>query len=224
MIRAILTDIEGTTSSISFVHETLFPYARQRIAAFVQAHANEAKVRELLDEVSVEVGTPLCLDMTIQTLCDWIDADRKATPLKALQGMIWQQGYEAGELKGHVYPDAVASLQAWHSQGLKLYIYSSGSVQAQKLIFGHTAYGDLTPLFSGYYDTGIGHKRETAAYNHIVADIGLPAAEVLFLSDVEAELDAAAEAGLQTCQLVRPGEGVPGVGHVLARDFSEVVV
>lgn len=222
LIQAVLTDIEGTTSAISFVHETLFPYARQHMDRFIRAHADEPEVRDQIDAVSAEVGTPLCLDMVIETLCQWIDEDRKATPLKALQGMIWAEGYAAGALKGHVYPDAVEALRRWHAQGLALYVYSSGSVPAQKLIFGHTDYGDLTPLFSGYYDTRIGHKREAEAYRSIVADTGIPAGEMLFLSDVEEELDAAAGAGMQTCQLVRPGEGQPGSRHVIAADFSAI--
>ncbi|MGB1580752.1 MAG: acireductone synthase [Nevskiales bacterium] len=224
MIKAIVTDIEGTTSSIAFVHETLFPYAREHIAEFVRRHADEPVVREQIDAVSAEVGATLCLDMVIQTLCDWIDADKKATSLKALQGMIWEQGYKNGELKGHVYADAVDALRQWHAQGLGLYVYSSGSVQAQKLIFGHTAFGDLTPLFSGYFDTRIGHKQSPAAYQSIATQIDLPAEQRLFLSDVEAELDAAAEVGMQTCQLVRPGEGLPGHGHTQARDFSEIAL
>lgn len=222
MTQAILTDIEGTTSSIAFVHETLFPYARKHMADFLQAHADEPTVREQIDAVSAEAGGGLCLEMVVQTLQDWIDADKKATPLKALQGMIWREGYASGELQGHVYPDAVAALRAWHARGLKLYVYSSGSVEAQKLIFGHTEYGDLTGLFSGYYDTRVGHKRESAAYESIAADIGMPASEVLFLSDVASELDAAAAAGMRTCQLIRPGEGEPGEGHAQAVDFSQI--
>lgn len=224
MTKAIVTDIEGTTSSIAFVHEILFPYARRHMAGFVRAHADEPAVREQIDAVSAEVGTGLCLDMVIETLCDWIDADRKATPLKALQGMLWEQGYRSGELKGHIYPDAVEALRAWHAQGLTLYVYSSGSVQAQKLIFGHTEYGDLTPLFSGYFDTRVGHKQQADSYRSITEEIALPAGQILFLSDVSAELDAAAAAGMQTCQLIRPGEGVPGEGHTQAADFSQIAV
>lgn len=224
MTQAILTDIEGTTSSIAFVHETLFPYAREHMADFVRSHADEPAVREQIDAVSAEVGTGLCLDMVIQTLCDWIDADKKATPLKTLQGMIWERGYKNGALKGHVYPDAVEALRAWHARGLSLYVYSSGSVQAQQLIFGHSDYGDLTPLFSGYFDTRMGHKQEVHSYRAISEQIASPAAEVLFLSDVVEELDAAAAAGMQTCQLIRPGEGVPGHGHPQAADFSQIAV
>lgn len=224
MIQAILTDIEGTTSSIRFVHDTLFPYARKHMATFLREHASEPAVREQLDAVSEEAGTPLCLDMAIQTLCDWIDADRKSTPLKALQGMIWEHGYRDGELIGHVYPDAVEAMRMWHAHGLRLAIYSSGSVQAQKLIFGHTAYGDLTPLFTDFFDTRIGHKRESQAYQNIASAMAMPATDILFLSDVEEELDAAAAVGMATCQLIRPDEGIPGSGHPKAVDFSGIVI
>ena len=220
--KAILTDIEGTTSAIAFVHETLFPFARKRMDSFLREHANDVGVQAQLDAVSTEVGTPLCLDMAIETLCQWIDEDRKVTPLKALQGMIWAEGYASGELQGHIYADAYEALRDWHAQGLGLYVYSSGSVPAQKLIFGHTEYGDLTPLFSGYYDTRVGHKREADAYRTIAGDIDVPASNILFLSDVEEELDAAAEAGMQTCQLIRAGEGVPGTRHQKVADFSGI--
>ena len=136
--------------------------------------------------------------------------------------MIWAQGYAAGELKGHVYPDTPLCLRQWHSAGKRLYIYSSGSVEAQKLIFGHSDAGDLTPLFSGYFDTRIGGKREEASYRAILADIGLAGDEVLFLSDVGEELDAARAAGLHTCQLLRDAKARPAPQHAQARDFSEV--
>lgn len=222
MVRAIVTDIEGTTSSIAFVHQTLFPYARRQIGEFLRRHADQDPVREQIHAVSALEGKSLSLEEVIQTLCTWIDADKKATPLKALQGMIWAQGYASGELKGHIYEDAVVALRQWHAQGLGLYVYSSGSVQAQQLIFGHTEFGDLTPLFAGYYDTRIGHKQDPAAYAAIAADIGLPAADLLFLSDVGGELDAAASAGLQTWQLIRPGEGEPNDGHRQAVDFGAI--
>lgn len=221
-IQAIVTDIEGTTSSISFVHEILFPYARAHMDSFLRAHADEPEVQRQIDAVSAEVGSALCLDMVIETLCQWIDEDRKATPLKTLQGMVWAEGYASGELKGHVYADAVERLRSWHAEGLRLFVYSSGSVEAQKLIFGHTDYGDLTPLFSGYYDTRIGHKREARSYVSIAGDIGMPAGDILFLSDVAEELDAAAESDMRTCQLVRPGEGKPSGRHVEVVDFSAI--
>lgn len=204
--RAILTDIEGTTSSIAFVHEVLFPYSRARLADYVAAHAGEAEVAAILAAVRAEAGKP-DLDWAHCTalLAEWHDADRKVGPLKALQGLIWAEGYAAGELQGHVYPDAVAGLRRWHAAGVALYVYSSGSVAAQKLIFGHTAFGDLTPLFSGHFDTAVGGKKAAASYADIAKTIGIVPGDILFLSDVEAELAAAAEAGLAVTLLAREG-------------------
>ena len=167
-------------------------------------------------------GRELTPDAAATVLEGWIDADKKVTPLKTLQGLIWRQGYEAGELKGHVYPDTPEYLRKWHARGLKLYVYSSGSVEAQKLIFAHTAHGDLTPLFSGYFDTRIGGKREAQSYKTILRDTGLPAEAMLFLSDVGEELDAARAAGMKTCQLLRDDKARPATAHPQARNFSEV--
>ena len=224
MIKAILTDIEGTTSAIAFVHETLFPYARSRIAAFVREHADRSDVRMQLDEVARIEGRVLTPDEAGVVLQGWIDEDRKATPLKALQGMIWARGYADGALKGHVYPDAPEYLRRWRNQSLDLYVYSSGSVEAQKQIFGHTDYGDLTPLFSGYFDTRVGGKREAASYRAILRQIGLSGPDVLFLSDIGEELDAAREAGLHTCQLLRDTQTLAAPSHPQAADFSAVAV
>ena len=224
MIRAIVTDIEGTTSSLSFVKEVLFPYARQRMEAFVRAQAAQPAVRTQLMAVSEAIGHPLSDDEAIAQLVRWIDEDKKITPLKALQGMIWETGYRNGDFQGHVYDDAVLGLREWKERGLTLYVYSSGSVYAQKLLFGFSTHGDLTPLFSGYYDTTIGAKREAAAYRNIAQDIGIAASEILFLSDIREELDAAQAAGLQTCWLVRDGTLPVNPSHPLARNFSEVAV
>lgn len=224
MIKAILTDIEGTTSSIDFVHQTLFPYARAHLRKFLAAHANDATVRRELAEVSHAEGRELTLEAAADVLEKWIAEDRKATPLKALQGMIWRQGYESGELKGHVYDDTPEFLRRWHDRGLRLYVYSSGSVDAQKLIFGHTAFGDLTPLFSGYFDTRVGGKREAQAYRTILRDTGLSGPDMLFLSDIGEELDAARAAGMKTCQLLRDDKARPALVHPQARNFSEVRV
>lgn len=221
-IRAILTDIEGTTSSIDFVHQTLFPYARAHLRHFLRAHARRPEVAMHLHAVAEAEGRQLTLEDAGDVLERWIAEDRKATPLKALQGMIWAEGYAAGELKGHVYPDTPDYLRRWHAQGLRLYVYSSGSVEAQQLIFGHTDYGDLTPLFSGYFDTLVGGKREVGSYRNILEQIGLPAGDVLFLSDIGEELDAAREAGLATTQLLRDDKTRAFPQHPAARDFSEV--
>jgi enolase-phosphatase E1 len=222
MIRAVLTDIEGTTTSVSFVFEVLFPYARARLADFVSAHGAEPAVREQLAAVAREIGRPLRDDQTAALLIAWIDEDRKATPLKALQGMIWEDGYRRGAFTGHVYPDAAQGLRRWHDAGIPLYVYSSGSVQAQRLLFGHSDAGDLTPLFSGYFDTQVGGKREAASYLAIARHIGVPPAQILFLSDVGEELDAAREAGMETTWLVRDAAPDPAARHRQVASFDAI--
>lgn len=222
MIRVILTDIEGTTSSISFVHDVLFPYAVEHLPEFVREHWDNPEVSEQLDEVAAESGAGReDAEALIEALQGWIREDRKATSLKALQGMVWEQGYQQGELKGHIYEDAAQYLQHWHDRGLRLYVYSSGSVKAQKLIYGFTTAGDFTPFFSGYFDTRIGGKREPEAYRNILAELGVEATTILFLSDVEAELEAADAAGMKTAWLVRDG-ALPDSERFVARNFAEV--
>ncbi len=205
MIKAIVTDIEGTTSSLSFVKDILFPYARAQLAEYVHAHIQDEAIQLIQADSSKEVGQDLSIEQLIIQLIQWIDEDKKVTPLKSLQGLIWEAGYQKGDFKGHVYQDAVDNLQLWKSKGLSLYIYSSGSVYAQKLLFGHTQYGDLNPLFSGYFDTHIGGKRESSSYAKIADQIGLPAGQLLFLSDIKEELDAAKPVGMQTIWLTREG-------------------
>jgi len=222
MIRAIVTDIEGTTSSISFVHEVLFPYARERIGEFVHGNSEDPQVVSHLNDVRQEAGEGLDLDGIVDQLTRWIDEDRKVTPLKALQGMIWEQGYRNGDFTGHIYKDAAEQLRTWHDQGIGLYVFSSGSVKAQQLLFGHSDAGDLTPLFSGYYDTRIGNKREAGAYRKIVQDIGLPANEILFLSDIAEELDAAKQAGMQTTMLVRDSMPNADIAHRQVKNFYDI--
>lgn len=223
MIKHILTDIEGTTSSIRFVHEVLFPYARAEMASFIRSHVSDEVVQQQLQAVSQEAGEVLSLEQAITLLEQWIDADRKATPLKVLQGMIWEAGYRQGAFTGHVYEDAVRNLRLWHERGHRLYVYSSGSVQAQRLLFGYSDYGDLTSLFSGYFDTRIGHKREASSYEAIVAQIGGRAGEILFLSDIREELDAAHAAGMQTRWLLREAEQIdPQAAHLQVRDFDSI--
>jgi len=223
-VGAILTDIEGTTSSIAFVKDVLFPYARERLPAFVAAHASEPEVQYWLGETARETGvSEPDRDGIVATLLRWIDEDRKATPLKALQGMIWREGYETGAYRAHMYPEVAARLREWKSRGLRLYVYSSGSVAAQKLFFAHSEAGDLTPLFDGYFDTEIGGKRETHSYSRIVSAIGEQPEQVLFLSDIAAELDAAREVGLRTTQLCRPPEACPHASaHPCVADFDSI--
>ena len=222
MIKAILTDIEGTTSSLSFVKDVLFPYARERMAEFVRQHAQEAAVRKELEEVRRLGGKNLSDPEVIEQLIRWIDEDKKITPLKSLQGMIWEDGYKKGDFRGHMYEDAVRHLKRWQQAGIRLYVFSSGSVQAQKLLFAHTESGDLTPLFSGYFDTTIGNKREAGSYRKIAAAIGAPPGDILFLSDIREELDAARAAGMQVTWLVRDGATDPAATHRQVRNFDEI--
>lgn len=224
MIRAILTDIEGTTSSISFVKDVLFPYARKHLAEFVRAHAAEPEVRELLSEVGRAAGSNLDDEQAIAHLIHWIDEDRKVTPLKSLQGLIWEAGYQQGDFRGHVYADAVRNLGAWRQRGIELYVYSSGSVYAQKLLFRHSEGGDLSGLFSGYFDARVGAKQDSDSYRRIAETIGFQPAEILFLSDTAAELGAARQAGMKTCQLDREGAGAGDQTHPQAKDFDGISV
>ena len=228
--RVILTDIEGTTSSISFVKNVLFPYARQALPGFIAAHGEQPQVRRWLDAVATEIGGACQDSVVAETLQGWIDQDRKHTALKALQGMIWETGYRNGDYKAHFYPEVAAVLKGWHAAGLALYVYSSGSVPAQKQLFGFSEAGDLTALVSGWFDTEIGGKREADSYRRIVAAIGVPAAEIVFLSDVVEELDAAREAGLQTRLLDRlddyplPRSGDATHGHDRVENFQQITL
>jgi len=220
-IKAILTDIEGTTSAVSFVFNVLFPYAAQHLPDFVRQQAQRPDVAEQLAAVRADSGeTNADVERVIEILLGWIAEDRKATPLKALQGMVWEQGYQAGQLKGHVYPDAVEALQQWHAQGYRLFVYSSGSIQAQKLIFGCSEAGDLSPLFSGYFDTTSGPKRDAQSYQRITQAIGVEAAQIVFLSDIVEELDAARQAGMATCGLARAGGEL--AGHLTVDSFARI--
>lgn len=229
----VLTDIEGTTSSIAFVKDVLFPYARAALPGFVEARRHEPEIRRWLDAVALEIGehhhaeSGARDEAAVQQLLAWIDEDRKHTALKAIQGQLWKEGYALGEYRAHVYPDAAEALKRWHAAGHDLYVYSSGSVPAQKLFFGHSDAGDLTPLFSGYFDTETGGKREAASYRHIAADIGVAPSHIVFLSDVVEELDAAREAGLRTVLLDRRSDyptprGALANGHAIAESFASI--
>ncbi len=224
--HAIITDIEGTTSSIAFVKDVLFPYARRHLPDFIARHADDADVRHWLDATAREAGVERTdAAALVATLLDWIDSDRKATPLKALQGMIWADGYRRGEYRAHMYPEVANRMRTWHARGIKLYVFSSGSVPAQKLLFGHSEAGDLTPLISGWFDTQTGAKRSRTVYDRIAAAIGKAPEHCLFLSDVTAELDAAASAGMRTTLVCRPPVTCPpDAGHPCVRDFDAIAV
>jgi enolase-phosphatase E1 len=226
MIRFILMDIEGTTTSIDFVHQTLFPYAAEHLADFVRAHQQEERVEQAIAEVKAtikeETGQTSDLEGVIAALLQWIKEDRKHTALKQLQGYMWEDGYQTGQYRGHLYPDVIPAWKRWKSKGIDLGIYSSGSVKAQQLLFGYSEAGDVTDYLSHYFDTRIGHKREADSYQNILDRLAIPPAEVLFLSDVAEELDAARAAGMQTIQLLRPGTTQTG-SHSTAGTFDEIV-
>ncbi len=199
MSRYLLLDIEGTVSPIAFVRQTLFPYASKAMPAFVAAHADDAQVRQWLQMAADDMSAAEPNDAEIvRQLQQWIVEDRKHTALKALQGMLWEQGYVDGEYQAPIYPDAVRFMQQWLAQGGALAIYSSGSVPAQKLLFRYSDAGDLNPLLSHYFDTSVGVKQTTQSYHNIVRGLEVDASNVFFCSDVLAELDAAQQAGMRT--------------------------
>lgn len=211
-MKAILLDIEGTTTPIDFVHNTLFPYAKARMGGFVLDNLGDLKfeIEQLIEEHvgESEYKTELRPDSAnsvAEYLKYLIDQDRKSTPLKTIQGMIWKYGYESGELVSPVFEDVPAAMKRWKSSDKTVAIYSSGSILAQKLLFRHTDSGDLTQYISHYFDTNTGPKRETESYSAIAKELNLDVADVLFVSDVSAELDAAQAAGLETSLSVRPG-------------------
>jgi enolase-phosphatase E1 len=204
----IVVDIEGTTSASAFVYDVLFPHARERFALWLEAHGGEPETAAVIAAVGAEIGVAEpSRDQVVDTLKEWTDADRKVTPLKTLQGMIWEEGFTGGELTSHFFPDALSALGAWHDAGLPISVYSSGSVLAQRNWYSHSPEGDLSGWISGYYDTvNAGPKREATSYHAIAAAIGAEPGSLLFCSDVVAELDAASEAGWQVVRVRRPGE------------------
>lgn len=207
--KVIITDIEGTTTAITFVADELFPYFRTNIRDLLAMKSNPI-VQEAFDEtiqiVLAEEKQVIKTDEElIAALHQWSVADKKITPLKTLQGVLWEKGYKDGTLKGHVYAEVAQNLTSWHAQGIALAVFSSGSVAAQKLLFGNSIAGDLTPLFSANFDTKTGAKRDTATYATIAEQLATLPNDCLFLSDITQELVAAKNAGFQTIQLVRPG-------------------
>ena len=224
-MRAVLTDIEGTTTPLSFVHDVLFPYARRRLdAACASGEPRFAEALRLLrDEHAAEAGDIPPFDDGAPYAHWLMDRDRKSTGLKMLQGILWEDGYRAGELRGQVWPDVAEALRLWKEQGIRARVFSSGSVLAQKLLFGHSDQGDLLPYFEGFHDTTTGPKQVAGSYTAIAAAFSLPPGEILFLSDVTAELDAAREAGMATGLFLRPGNrpAEPN-GHAVYRSFAEL--
>ena len=207
-VRHVIVDIEGTTSASAFVYDVLFPYARERFAPWIDVHANEAETAAVIASVGAEIGVgDPSHDQVVEALTEWTDADRKVTPLKTLQGLIWEQGFANGDLTSHFFPDAITALSDWHDAGLPISVYSSGSVLAQRNWYAHSPAGDLTPWMSDYYDTAnAGPKRESSSYRAIAEAIDADPGSLLFCSDVVAELDAAREAGWQVVRVRRAGE------------------
>ncbi len=221
-----LIDIEGTVGSIAFVRDTLFPYAKERLDGYVASHAHEPEMRALLDDAAREAGVSAGdLPAVLRALHAWSDEDRKVTALKAIQGRIWEEGFTSSGIRGHLYDDAVQALQRFHANGVLLYIYSSGSVPAQKLLFGHSSAGDLLRLFSGFFDTTIGGKRDAASYARIASETGVRPGRIVFFADNAFELHAARDAGMQTVQLARPQDGTePDPSHRSVTSFDGLEV
>ena len=224
--RGILLDIEGTTSSVSFVYDVMFPFVRRELDKYLCVNWCSPALNEVCDLIAMDAGYESfdvwCgnggeedkrQQLIREEILRLMDGDVKATGLKALQGLIWRSGFESGEMRAHVYDDVLPAIQAWNNAGCDIRIYSSGSIAAQKLFFGHTVVGNMLHLFQGYYDTTTGPKKEVESYCEIAKNFGLPPPEILFLSDVLAELKAAHAAGLQTCLCKRPDNAEVEAGH-----------
>jgi enolase-phosphatase E1 len=233
--RALLLDVEGTTTPIAFVHETLFPYARARLAGFLGRHARDEAVLADVETLRLEHAAErsagheppawqesASLDAAARYALWLMDRDRKSTGLKSLQGRVWEEGFASGELRGAVYDDVPRAFERWRRQGRTIAIFSSGSVRAQKLLFRHSSCGDLTGSIGAYFDTTTGAKREAESYRRIAAALGEAPARVLFVSDVADELEAAAEAGLLTALCVRGGGAPAASAHPMLRGFDGI--
>lgn len=232
MATAILLDVEGTTTPIDFVHNTLFPYAKARVAGFVQQNFSDLRfeISQLEKEYDADDGytggfKPDAPNSVSDYLRFLIDNDRKSTPLKAIQGMIWEAGYASGDLVSVVYPDVAAAFKKWNEEEKAIAIYSSGSVLAQQMIFKYSDQGDLTRFISQYFDTNVGHKREAESYRKIAEALALDPSEIIFVSDITAELDAAAESGMQAALSLRPGNAEqPASPYRAISGFDEIKV
>jgi enolase-phosphatase E1 len=224
--RGVLVDVEGTTSAVAYVYDVMFPFARKGIAGYVAQHWDDGALASVRQQFATDAGRELATpdELTTEAL-RLMDGDVKATGLKTLQGHVWEAGFRSGELQAHVFADVSPALAAWREAGLDVRVYSSGSIHAQRLFFGHTEAGDLLPYFSGHYDTTTGPKREVVSYSAIAADWGLAPSEVLFLSDITEELNAARVAGMQTALVVRPGnaQATPvEPPHVVIESFEQI--
>ncbi len=217
--RAILLDIEGTISSQAYVLEKLYPYTRAHIARYVTTHASDPEVQQAIAETRDLAGPGID---PIQALLQWIDEDRKAPPLKLLQGLVWESGYLDGAFAGQIFDDALDALQRWKAEGIPLFIFSSGSVKCQVDFYQYSDRGDLRPLFARHFDTAVGAKIEANSYRRILAEIGRAPQEVLFFSDNPRELAAASEVGLAVVQVVRENFHPHDPGYRQIHNFDEI--
>lgn len=228
--QAIVMDIEGTTSSIRFVKDVLFAYAEQFLPEFVRENKDERDVARQLRSMSDKTGISIRdTEALIEQLLEWMREDKKVTELKMLQGMVWERGYKQGEYQAHIYPDVPEKLTEWRDKDINLYIYSSGSEKAQRLFFRYSKFGDLRLNFAGHFDTTLGPKKEAESYRRLAEAVALPASEMVFISDVEPELDAAAEAGMKTIYIVRKEEydrepADVKSRHTVVGSFDEIVI
>ncbi|MCL2916505.1 acireductone synthase [Shewanella corallii] len=221
-IRAIVVDTAGTTTDLDFIHNVLFPYSVKALPEFLERNQNNMLVDNCICDVrDIALEADASLERVTEILQQWVAEDRKATPLKALQGMIWKEGYAKGEFKGHIYPDFIEAISRYTNQNIRVYSFSSGSAEAQAMLFGHSDGGDLNPMFNGHFDTRTGSKLDKQAYLNILNTISLKAKQVLFVSDLLEELKAASAAGLQVCQMVRE-EGVRTGDFNTVRSFDEL--
>jgi enolase-phosphatase E1 len=226
-LQTVVLDIEGTTSATAFVLERLYPYSSERFPAWIEGHRNDPDIARAISQVRGLIGEPSAgPDRIVRALRDWLAGDEKVTPLKTVQGRIWETGFADGDLVAHLYPDVAPALHAWKAAGLEMYVFSSGSVTAQRSWFGHTVDGDLLPLLSGHFDTeNAGPKKSADSYRTITAMTGADPDRTVFLSDVVAELDAAREAGWHTVWVRRPGEthhDVGAVDHPTVTSFADL--
>jgi enolase-phosphatase E1 len=225
-VKFVLMDIEGTTTSVSFVYDVLFPYFKKNIHLLAKLK-NVKQVKQAFNEVreiiKQEEGRELRTEEEIiQVLLDWSNQDRKITPLKTVQGILWETAYKSGEIVGHVYPDVPTKLMDWRNSGVKLGVFSSGSVAAQRLLFGYSSTGDLNRYFESNFDTTTGSKRDVDTYKKIAKKVNFKPSQILFLSDIVEELSAAQEAGFKTIQLVR--EGTIAAWSETVKDFYEIML
>jgi enolase-phosphatase E1 len=228
--RGVLLDIEGTTSSISFVYDVMFPFVRNNCVTFLAAAWETDEVQACLPLLGKDMGHPSIEKWlgaassrqqqasVYRGVIELMDADVKATGLKQLQGLIWQDGFQSGELVAHLFADVAPAIKQWHEAGLDVRIYSSGSIKAQQLFFGHTISGNLLDRFNGHYDTTTGPKKDVDSYRKIANGFGLPAGEIVFISDVTEELTAAQNAGMQAVLSVREGNPPAARDH----SFDEI--